>query len=260
MMLKMAILRVLLLIGLMKMNKEEILEILKKYDIDKNEVMILSGASMVMHGVKEKTNDIDIAASPGYEKKLLQKYDCKLKYENVYKIDDKIEFWTNYFDYNYDIIDGYKFQKLIDIIKLKEKLNREKDQKDIKLIKEFLNKQDINSLSLAYLGDAIYEVYIRKHLIENGICKVKDLQKEAIKYVSAKAQSNYLEKMISNNFFTEEEINIIKRARNHKSHSSKNTDIITYKKSTGIEALIGYLEITNNEKRIDEIMNYIVGD
>ena len=110
------------------------------------------------------------------------------------------------------------------------------------------------------MGDAIYEVYIRKHLIEKGICKVKDLQKEAIKYVSAKAQSNYLEKMISNNFFTEEEINIIKRARNHKSHSSKNTDIITYKKSTGIEALIGYLEITNNEKRIDEIMNYIVGD
>lgn len=117
-----------------------------------------------------------------------------------------------------------------------------------------------NSLVLAYLGDAIYEVYIRKYLINKGICKVNDLQKEAIKYVSAKSQSDFLEKMINDDFLTSDELVIVKRARNHKSHGSKSTDIVTYKRSTGLEALIGYLELNGNEKRILEIMKYIVGD
>ena len=121
-----------------------------------------------------------------------------------------------------------------------------------------MNKQ-INSLSLAYLGDAVYELYIRTYLLDSNK-KVGDLQKEAINYVSAKAQSSFLDKMIENTFLNEEEINIVKRARNHKSHSNKSTDIITYKKSTGLEALIGYLKITNNNNRIKEIMKYIVGD
>ena len=122
-----------------------------------------------------------------------------------------------------------------------------------------MNKIDINSLSLAYLGDAVYELYIRIYLLDSNK-KVGDLQKEAVKYVSAKAQSKFLDSMIENKFLTEEELNIIKRARNHKSHASKSTDIITYKKSTGLEALIGYLKLTNNDKRINEIMKYIVGD
>lgn len=114
-----------------------------------------------------------------------------------------------------------------------------------------------NSLALAYLGDAIYEVYIRKYLLSKGIVKVNELQKEAVKYVSAKAQSDFLEKMINENFLTEEEITIVKRARNHKSHSSKTADIITYKRSTGLEALIGHLEIKKSKTRIDEIMRFI---
>lgn len=120
---------------------------------------------------------------------------------------------------------------------------------------------NINSLALAYLGDAVYEVYIRTYLIKKGYSKVKDLQNEAIKYVSAKGQSAYLDKMSDDNFLTQNEIDIVKRARNHKSHNSpKGTDIVTYKKATGFEALIGYLRITNNENRIKEIINYIVGD
>lgn len=118
----------------------------------------------------------------------------------------------------------------------------------------------INSLALAYLGDSIYEFHIRKHLLDKGILKVNELQKEAILYVSAKKQSEYLMKMIDEDFFSEDEIVIIKRARNHKSHSSKSTDIRTYKNSTGLEALIGYLYITGKEERIIEIMKYIVGD
>ena len=124
-----------------------------------------------------------------------------------------------------------------------------------------MNTKEINVLVLAYLGDTIYEDYIRKYLINKKISNVNDLQKESIKYVSAKGQAKYLNDMIENNFFTDEEIGIIKRARNYKNSTHpKNCDIITYKHATGLEALIGYLEMENNRKRIDDIMNYILGD
>lgn len=119
----------------------------------------------------------------------------------------------------------------------------------------------INSLVLAYLGDAIYEEYVRIYLLKKGINKVNDLQKEAIKYVSAKGQAYFLDKMIDNNFFNDEEISIIKRARNTKSHPNpRGCSIIEYKKATALEALVGYLRISNNENRIEKIMGYILED
>ena len=119
--------------------------------------------------------------------------------------------------------------------------------------------RDINVLALAYLGDSVYEVYIRKYLIDKGICNVNELQKEAIKYVSAKGQANFLNKMLEDNFFDEKEISIIYRGRNHKSHKApKNTDIKTYKEATGFETIIGYLYINNKNDRINDIMNYIL--
>lgn len=118
-----------------------------------------------------------------------------------------------------------------------------------------------NVLALAYLGDSVYEIFIRKYLLEKGIEKVDTLQKESIKYVSANSQSKFLKEMIDNNFFSEEELDIIYRARNHKcNHKPKNTDIITYKYATGIEALIGYLYLNNNINRINEIMKYIIAE
>ncbi len=118
----------------------------------------------------------------------------------------------------------------------------------------------INVITLAYLGDAIYEVYIRNHLIRKGIAKVEELQKEAIKYVSAKSQSKILNFLIDNNYLSNDEIDIIKRGRNYNRLSHpKNTDIITYKMATGFECLIGYLYLDDKNYRIDEIMNYIFG-
>lgn len=117
-----------------------------------------------------------------------------------------------------------------------------------------------NSLVLAYLGDSIYEVYIRKYLIDKGIQKVKELQNESIKYVSANSQAKYLKEMIDNDFFSKEELNIIITARNHKNnHKPKNCDIITYKYATGFEALIGYLYLEYKINRIEEIVNFITG-
>ena len=119
--------------------------------------------------------------------------------------------------------------------------------------------KEINSLVLAYLGDTIYEDYVRLFLIKKGIANVNDLQTESIKYSSAKAQSQKLKELIDVNFFSEEELEIIKRARNHKSLSHpKNCDILSYRYATGLEALIGYLKLNNKEERINEIMENIL--
>lgn len=124
-----------------------------------------------------------------------------------------------------------------------------------------MSVKEINVLVLAYLGDTIYEDYIRKYLISLGINHVNDLQKKATDYVSAKNQAKFLRKMMDEEFLNEKEISVVKRARNYKSNSHpKNCDIVTYKYATGLEALIGYLELNEQKDRIDEIMNYILGD
>ena len=117
----------------------------------------------------------------------------------------------------------------------------------------------MESKVLAFLGDAVYELFIREFLINKGLCKVNDLQNECIKYVSAERQCFFINKMLEEKFLTAEEIDIFKKGRNASSHSSRSTDIVTYKKSTGLESLIGYLYVNSNYKRIEEIMNYIVG-
>ncbi len=118
---------------------------------------------------------------------------------------------------------------------------------------------EINVLVLAYLGDSIYENYVRKYLIDKGFSNVNDLQTESIKYVSAVSQAKYLQSMLDEDFLTQEEIDVFKRARNYKTTSHpKSCDIITYKYATGLEAVIGFLELTNNKERIDKIMSFIL--
>lgn len=120
---------------------------------------------------------------------------------------------------------------------------------------------EINVLVLAYLGDTIYENYVRKYLIGKGIGNVNDLQKESVNYVSAKSQAKYLQEMMDINFLSDNEITVVKRARNYKTTSHpKNCDIVTYKYATGLESLIGYLDLEGKRDRIDEIMNFILGE
>lgn len=117
---------------------------------------------------------------------------------------------------------------------------------------------ELNTLALAYLGDSVYELYIREYLLKKGIVKVKELQQEATSYVSAKSQTKILEKI--KKYLSEEELEIVKKGRNAKSHKApKNTDILTYKHATGFETLIGYLYL-NNQIRLKEIMKMIVED
>lgn len=115
-----------------------------------------------------------------------------------------------------------------------------------------------NVLTLAYMGDSVYENYVRKYLIEQGIEKVNNLQKQAVTLVSAKAQASFLKKLMDNEFLTETELSVVYRARNYKQRRHpKHTDIVTYKHSTAFEALIGYLYLTENFDRLEEIWGEI---
>ncbi len=113
-----------------------------------------------------------------------------------------------------------------------------------------------NIITLAFIGDAVYELNIRKKLLY--LEKVKIIQKETLKYVSAKSQRTHLEYLVDNNLLTSEEIDIYKRGRNAHGGKSKSTDIITYRIATGLECIFGYLYLNNNIKRIEELINIIM--
>ena len=125
-----------------------------------------------------------------------------------------------------------------------------------------MKKLDVNCINiivLAYLGDTIYENYVRRYLINKGINNVKSLQEESINYVSALSQAKFVKELMECEFFSDEELDVIMRARNNSnSRHPKNCDIMSYKYATGLEAVIGYLDICNKNDRIDEIMNYIL--
>ena len=120
-----------------------------------------------------------------------------------------------------------------------------------------ISKDDISQMSplvWAYMGDAVYEKFIREYVIRQGLCKNGLLHKKSIKYVSAKGQANILKNI--EDFLTEEEKDIVRRGRNSHPHSTaKNADIIEYKYATGLEALIGYLYLEEKTERLKEILN-----
>ncbi|MFK5883629.1 MAG: ribonuclease III domain-containing protein [Candidatus Izemoplasma sp.] len=115
----------------------------------------------------------------------------------------------------------------------------------------------LNGTTLAYIGDAIYEVFVRDYFIKKGLTKVDDLHKSAIKYTSAVGQKAAYDLIASD--LTEFEVSIFKRGRNaNTDRKARNTDLATYKKATGFEALIGYLYIEGSKDRLDEIINKIL--
>ena len=111
-----------------------------------------------------------------------------------------------------------------------------------------------NGTTLAFIGDADMTLYITEKLVKQGYQKPNDLQKMTAQYVSAKAQANYLTKLIDLGFFDEEELDIIKRGRNAQTKTiAKNADVITYRLATGFEAIIGYYYLTGNASKLNEL-------
>jgi hypothetical protein len=117
----------------------------------------------------------------------------------------------------------------------------------------------INGIALAFEGDAIYSTYIRKHLIFQGLTKPNQLHRKTTRYVSAKAQAMLITKMLEAQLLSEKEEDIYRRGRNANSHTkAKNTDVVTYKMSTGFEAVMGYLHMTEQIKRLEELIDWCI--
>lgn len=118
-----------------------------------------------------------------------------------------------------------------------------------------IDVKQLNALALAYMGDAVYEQAIREHLLRSGRVKPNILHKEATTYVSAKSQASVLHQMREDGFLTDDELAVMKRGRNAKSGSNpKNTDVVTYKNSSGFEAVIGYLHLLERTERTEQFI------
>ena len=113
---------------------------------------------------------------------------------------------------------------------------------------------ELSPLTWAYIGDAVYELYIREKLVNETKLKPHKLHIESIKHVKASAQAETLRKIEES--LTDEEKEIVRRARNTKNHHlPKNANVNDYMHSTAFEGLIGYLYLTKQEKRLQEILN-----
>ncbi|HEM6397679.1 TPA: Mini-ribonuclease 3 [Streptococcus suis] len=117
----------------------------------------------------------------------------------------------------------------------------------------------INGIALAFEGDAVYSMYVRRHLIFKGLTKPNKLHGEANKYVSAKAQASLISALLEAQLLTEKEEEIYKRGRNSHSYTkAKNADVVTYRMSTGFEAVLGYLHMTEQMERLNELVGWCI--
>ena len=115
--------------------------------------------------------------------------------------------------------------------------------------------KQLNPVVLAFIGDAVYSLYVREKLALEHTYKAGELNKLAIKEVRATAQAEFLHKIVD--ILTEEELSIFKRARNAKKGTkAKSASVAEYNTSTGFEALVGYLYLTGEYARLNEILHY----
>lgn len=108
-------------------------------------------------------------------------------------------------------------------------------------------------LTLAYVGDAVYELFVRRRLLELGHVRVNDLHKTAVRYVRAGAQAKAVAELLPS--LSEEEQDVVRRGRNAKSHAApKGSDAAEYAASTSFEALTGYLYLAGRIERLEEVL------
>lgn len=123
---------------------------------------------------------------------------------------------------------------------------------------KILSKQEVMSLSpliMAFIGDSVYDLFIRTHIAVKGNRPINKIHKECVQYVKASSQSEILKKLYD--IFDEEEKDIIRRGRNVKSATiPKHAGIEEYRLATAFEALLGYLYLLGRYDRLDEILNY----
>ena len=121
-----------------------------------------------------------------------------------------------------------------------------------------MDYNQLNGLSLAYLGDAVFELIIREYLLNRGYSKVNTLNKKCVEFTSGKAQADFIYFLINGKILNNDELSIYKRGRNsHIGSFRKNIDVETYLAATGFEALIGFLYLRDKD-RLNEIIKLII--
>ncbi|OGX79118.1 ribonuclease III [Exiguobacterium sp. SH31] len=117
------------------------------------------------------------------------------------------------------------------------------------------NANQLNALALAYMGDAVYEMAVRKRLLGKGLTRPNDLHRGAVRYVNATAQASVVTHWLETGILREDETAIVRRGKNAKSGSiPKRTDVHTYRYSTAFEALIGYTYLIERRDRLEELI------
>lgn len=117
----------------------------------------------------------------------------------------------------------------------------------------------VNAVTLAFLGDAAYTLFVREQLVKSNTGKAADLQRAAGKVLSAKGQSVFLDKVLP--LFTQEEEEVYKRGRNAKKPTkSKHASVSEYARSTGFEAVLGYLYLSGDFERIAYLLSFLDED
>lgn len=127
-----------------------------------------------------------------------------------------------------------------------------------KLFSSDVNPKELSSLTLAFVGDTVYELLVREYLLTKGLRKVGDLNKDKVSMVCCSAQTEAFEKI--KDVMTEEEEAVFKRGRNVQVNSvPKNSTLKDYHTATGFEALFGYLYLDGRVERVKELFSLIVG-
>ena len=126
---------------------------------------------------------------------------------------------------------------------------------DVFADRELLDANQYNSLALAYMGDAVFEMLIRRRMLSKGNLHVAKLHQQTIGMVCAHAQSEYMNLLLP--VLTEEETDVFKRGRNAASRVPKNADLVEYRRATGFEALFGWLYVKGQYARIEELFSLI---
>lgn len=126
------------------------------------------------------------------------------------------------------------------------------------LIKDESQINMMSPLTWAYVGDSVYELYIRVYLANTTNLNPHKMHVESIKYVKAGAQSKAVKKLIETDFLTDDEKEIVRRGRNTQNHHlPKNSNVREYMYATAFEALIGYLYLTKQHTRLKEILDKV---
>lgn len=128
-----------------------------------------------------------------------------------------------------------------------------------KLLQENASPKGLSPLTLAFVGDGVYELLVREYLVSQGNCPVKKLHSRKVELVRCQAQAQALSTLLPQ--LSEEEQQVVLRGRNaHVGHAPKNAPLADYHGATGLEALFGYLYLSGNTQRVREIFSQILKD